>query len=292
MSRDPQSYPFPQVFLVDGGGGPQHADQQPSLVPCWSFPPAQRSSGRRGKSRRCTGAGAALVVLLLFLLVFASLGMEAYQIHSMQAELRELRENHPLAESNTPGKQIGKYAHCELLQTRLDVPKERCDGSVVVSALRPEEKKEDQEERAAAHVTGRIEVETFPQTLRWEPHAGRAFTSGAVAYRLEDGALQPNRSGLYHVYSRVELLFRDCSPSSSFVHSVFVRRAGRSAPLTLMEAHRAGFCSQQGGRAWTTESYLASALPLQKSDRVFVNVSHPKYLSHSHYGNFFGLYEV
>nr|XP_040039335.1 tumor necrosis factor ligand superfamily member 6 [Gasterosteus aculeatus aculeatus] len=265
MSRDPQSYPFPQVFLVDGGGGPQHADQQPSLVPCWSFPPAQRSSGRRGKSRRCTGAGAALVVLLLFLLVFASLGMEAYQIHSMQAELRELRENHPLAESNTPGKQI---------------------------ALRPEEKKEDQEERAAAHVTGRIEVETFPQTLRWEPHAGRAFTSGAVAYRLEDGALQPNRSGLYHVYSRVELLFRDCSPSSSFVHSVFVRRAGRSAPLTLMEAHRAGFCSQQGGRAWTTESYLASALPLQKSDRVFVNVSHPKYLSHSHYGNFFGLYEV
>ncbi|KAM8875343.1 tumor necrosis factor ligand superfamily member 6 isoform 2-T2 [Spinachia spinachia] len=263
MSRDPPSYPFPQVFLADGA--PQHAAQPPSLVPCWSFPPPQHRPRSRGMSRLCGGPGAALVALLLFLLVFASLAMEAYQIHSMQAELRELRKIPPPAEPNAPGKQMG---------------------------LQPEEMEAEQEERAAAHVTGRIEVETFPRTLRWEPRAGRAFTSGAVAYRLEDGALQLNRSGLYHVYSRVELLFRDCSPSSSFVHSVFVRRAGRSAPLTLMEAHKAGFCSQQGGRAWTAESYLASALQLQRSDRVLVNVSHPAYLSHSHYANFFGLYEV
>ncbi|XP_037326519.2 tumor necrosis factor ligand superfamily member 6 [Pungitius pungitius] len=260
MSRDPQSYPLPQVFLVDGG--PQHAAQQPSLVPCWSFPPAQQSARGRGKRRRCVGPGAALVALLLFLLVFASLGMEAYQIHNVQTELRQLRKNHPLAGSNTPEKQIG---------------------------LQPEEKRE---ERAAAHVIGRIE-ETFSQkTLRWEPHRARAFTSGAVAYRLEDGALQPNRSGLYHVYSRVELLFGDCSPSSSFVHSVFVRRAGLSSPLTLMEAHRTGFCSQPGRRALTAESYLASALRLQRADRVYVNVSLPQLLSHSHYANFFGLYEV
>lgn len=128
--------------------------------------------------------------------------------------------------------------------------------------------------------------------MRWEPKVGRAFTAGGVVYRIEDGALQVNKSGLYHIYSRVEMIFKQCYPTSSFVHSVFVRRAGHSSPVTLMEAHRAGFCSQQLGHSWTTESYLASALQLQKYDRVLVNVSHPLYLSHAHYANFFGLYKI
>lgn len=139
---------------------------------------------------------------------------------------------------------------------------------------------------------GRIHKENFPKTLRWEPRAGRSYTSGGVAYQLEDGALQVNETGLYHIYSRVELIFKDCSPTSFFVHSVFVRRERRPSPLTLMEAHRAGFCSQQPGHSWTTESYLGSALQLQKHDRVFVNVSHPIYLTHAHYANFFGLYKI
>ncbi|KAK9519227.1 hypothetical protein VZT92_021968 [Zoarces viviparus] len=263
----PQSYPFPQVFLVDGSGGPQHSGQQPSLVPCWSFPPAQERARSRGKSRGCMGVspGLALIVLMLFLLVFVALGFEAYQINNMQAELREVKTVKPVTEFDTPQKQI---------------------------AHEPETNREEKKDRPAAHVIGRIERSKFPQTLRWEPRVGRAFTSGSVAYRFEDGGLQLNESGLYHVYSRVELIFNDCSPSSSFVHSVFVRRAGHSSPLNLMEAHRAGFCSQQQGHAWTTESYLASALQLQGSDRVFVNVSQPKYLSHSHYANFFGLYKI
>ncbi|XP_068566544.1 tumor necrosis factor ligand superfamily member 6 [Cebidichthys violaceus] len=263
-----QSYPYPQVFLVDGGDGAQRSGQQPSLVPCWSFPPAQeRARSRGGKSRGCMGVGAgpALVVLMLFLLVFVALGFEAYQINKMQAELREMKKVTLVTEFETPQKQIGHE---------------------------PETSGEDEKDRPAAHVIGRIEVETFPKTLRWEPRAGRAFTSGSVAYRSEDGGLRLNESGLYHVYSRVELIFKDCSPSSSFGHSVFVRRAGRSTPLTLMEAHRAGFCSRQQGHAWTAESYLASALQLHQSDRVFVNVSHPFYLSHSHYANFFGLYKI
>lgn len=141
-------------------------------------------------------------------------------------------------------------------------------------------------------LAGRIEKEKFSKTLRWDLHAGRAYTSGGVAYQYQDGALQVNETGLYHIYSRVELIFTDCSPASFFVHSAFVRREGRSSPLTLMEAHRAGFCSQQPGHSWTTESYLGSALHLQKHDRVFVNVSHPSYLTHAHYANFFGLYKI
>nr|XP_046248395.1 tumor necrosis factor ligand superfamily member 6 [Scatophagus argus] len=267
MSCD-QSYPFPQVFLVDDGGGSQHPVQPPSLVPCWSFPPPQERARSHGKSQGYKGVspGVALVVLMLFLLVFAALGFEAYQINNMQKELREMREVNPLPEFNAAQKQIG--------------------------LSEPELKGGDADDRTAAHVIGRIEKEKFFQTLRWESRVGRAFISGGVAYLSEDGALQVNETGLYHIYARVELIFKGCSPTSSFDHKVFVRRAGHPLPMTLMEAHRAGFCSQRLGHSWTTESYLGSTLQLQKYDRVFVNVSQPMYLSHSHYGNFFGLYKI
>lgn len=128
--------------------------------------------------------------------------------------------------------------------------------------------------------------------MRWESKTGQAFISGGVVYRSEDGALQVNETGFYNIYSRVELIFQDCSDTSSFDHTVFVRRTGRTLPLTLMEAHRAGFCHERKGRPWTTESYLGSIQQLQKFDRVLVNVSHPRSLSHSHHGNFFGLYKI
>ncbi|XP_026161259.1 tumor necrosis factor ligand superfamily member 6 [Mastacembelus armatus] len=267
MSCD-QTYPLPQVFLVDGGGDPQFSTQPPNLVPCWSFPPAHQRIRSRGKSQGCMGVspGLAMLVLLLFLLVFAGLGFEAYQIHNMQTELRDMRQDKPVTEFHVAEKQIGLHE--------------------------PELNGEDKDNRPAGHVIGRIETVLFPNTLRWEQKAGRAFTSGGVAYRAGEGALQVNESGLYHIYSRVELIFKKCDPTSSFVHSVFVRSTGLPSSLTLMEAHRAGFCAQQPKHSWTTESYLGSALKLQKYDRVFVNVSHPRLLSHTHYANFFGLYKI
>lgn len=121
---------------------------------------------------------------------------------------------------------------------------------------------------------------------------GQAYTSGGVSYQFEDGALRVNQTGIYHVYTRVELVFKGCSSTSSFQHSVSVRREGQLSPLTLMRAHRAGFCPQLPARSWTTESYLASALKLHAHDRVYVEVSHPTLLSHQHYTNFFGLYKI
>uniref|UniRef100_UPI0037E7C871 tumor necrosis factor ligand superfamily member 6 n=1 Tax=Semicossyphus pulcher TaxID=241346 RepID=UPI0037E7C871 len=261
-----QNYPLPQVYLVDGGGGLQHPPHQPNLVPCWSFPPPQVRQRSREKSGGCMGVrpGVALLVLMLFLLVFAALGFEAFQIHRLQRELKELRQAEPEPESHSALKQIG--------------PSE--------AARRGEDRP------AAAHVTGRIEGAVFPQTLRWDPHAGRGFTSGGVSYRYEDGALQVNETGLYHIYSRVELTFKDCSPESSFLHTMFVRRGGRSTPLRLMEAHRAGFCHLRTKLSWTTESYLGSAQQLQRHDRVYVNVSRPSDLRRVSYANFFGLYKI
>ncbi|XP_071381091.1 tumor necrosis factor ligand superfamily member 6 [Centroberyx affinis] len=268
MSYD-QNYPFPQVFLVDNSGGPQHSTQPPSLVPCWSFPPAQERVRSRGKSRGCMGVspGLLLVLLLLLLLLFAALGLGAYQIYKIQRELAKMKQEVDTEkEFHTPEKQVGLYE--------------------------PELNREKTDSRPAAHVIGRIHTDVSHKTLRWEPRVGRAFTAGGVVYRIEDGALQVNDTGLYHIYSRVELRFRHCSQTDSFVHSVFVRRAGHPLPLTLMEGHRVGFCSQKQSYFWTSASYLGSALQLQERDRVFVNVSHPTNLSQQHHANFFGLYKI
>ncbi|KAG7260118.1 hypothetical protein CRUP_031401 [Coryphaenoides rupestris] len=133
---------------------------------------------------------------------------------------------------------------------------------------------------------GRIHSGGSQETLRWESRAGRAFSEGGVVYRAEDGALLVNRTGLYHVYSRVELVLRRCSASYSYVHRVFVRRSGRDH--VLMEARRRHTCSPRTqDSAWTSDSYLAAALLLQEQDRVLVNVSHPADISHNHHGNFF-----
>lgn len=263
------NYPFPQVFLVDGGGGSQqYPNHQPGLVPCWSFPPPQER--RRGSERSggCLGVrpGAAMLVLMLFLLVFAALGFQMFQISRMQKELRELRglqelQVKPESESHSAQKQIG---------------------------LADERLWKQEDSRAAAHVEGRPADNSHSQTLRWNPHAGQGFTSGGVSYRYEDGALQVNETGLYHVYTRVELT----SPKSSLEHTVFIRREGRHAPLKVMEANRAGLCSQRTGLSWTIESYLGSVLMLHKLDRVYVNVSQPNNLRRAPIASFFGLYKI
>ncbi|XP_054911890.1 tumor necrosis factor ligand superfamily member 6 [Poeciliopsis prolifica] len=272
MSHD-QRYPFPQVFLVDEGGGQHPSASPPNLIPCWSFPQARESVKSRSKSRGCMGVSCslAMTLLMLFLLVFAALGFEAWQILRLQKKIQNMEkvEHDLVTELHAPQKQIGPY-----------VPDSNGE--------------EKTEEKPAAHVLGRIvhQPSSSQKTLRWEPKAGQAFTSGAVAYIMEDGALQVNESGLYHVYSRVELIFKNCHPTSYFDHVVFVRRAGQSKLLPLMEAHRSGFCVQKSASPWTAENYLGGGLKLLKFDRVYVNVSHPTYLSHSHNGNFFGLYKI
>lgn len=125
--------------------------------------------------------------------------------------------------------------------------------------------------------------------MRWDPHLVPAYTTGGIAYRAEDGALQVDEDGRYHAYSRVEFIMKDCSP---FTHTMFVRRDSETLPEVLTKGHKEGLCSLRPGHSWTTESYLGSAVQLQKNDRVYVNVSHPRQLTHAPYTNFFGLYKI
>nr|XP_061790191.1 tumor necrosis factor ligand superfamily member 6-like [Nerophis lumbriciformis] len=263
MSCD-QSYPFQQVFFVDRG---QRQLQQHQLGPVWP------------QKDRKVGGGIpmlATVVLLLFLTVFAALGFGGYLMYNMQMELKDLRK------MSRELKQAQEFSKAQKQIGLKDEPGRNKD-----------EKKKREDERTAAHVIGRIEKSNFPKMLRWDSHITGAFTGGGVAYQVSNGALRVNQSGLYHVYSRVELIFKDCSPTSSFFHTVFVRSAS-GHDNALLEANRVGFCSQRQNvrHAWTADSYLASALSLQQNDSVLVNVSHPEFLSHSSHANFFGLYKI
>ncbi|XP_020774544.2 tumor necrosis factor ligand superfamily member 6 [Boleophthalmus pectinirostris] len=213
------------------------------------------------------------VVLLLFALVFASLGLGVVWTVNLQKQLKDMKKMVQGLNRSTEN-----MINAPQMQIGLNEPPLK------------EDKKVD-EERPAAHVIWDHKNGAIQKTLRWDPNVGRAFTTGGVSYREEDSALQVNQTGLYYIYSRVELLFGTCFSTFFFEHTVFVRRSSRNSPLTLMKAHRKGFCPSKQG-AWNTDSFLGSALQLQKDDRVLVNVSDPHLLSHEHYTNFFGLYKI
>ncbi|XP_021454970.2 tumor necrosis factor ligand superfamily member 6-like isoform X1 [Oncorhynchus mykiss] len=265
-----QGYPYPQVFLVDSGRGPQPSVQPPGMLPCWSFPPAQERVMERGRGRGCRGVGSwslTMALLFLLLLVFGALGLGTYQIIKLQTQLDGIQQEiNTEIDGRGPEKLVG------------DLPE--TDPNRGKTAGRP-----------AAHVIGRIEKHVSQNTLRWEPKAGRAFTEGGVVYR--DGGLQVNETGLYHIYSRVQFEANHCTPTDALVHSVFVRRPGNRKSLTLMEGHREGYCNLGShGHVWTSGSYLGSTLKLEKQDWLYVNVSHPAMLSHAHHANFFGLHKI
>ncbi|KAM9831184.1 tumor necrosis factor ligand superfamily member 6 [Neosynchiropus ocellatus] len=268
MMNQNQNYPHPRVFVVDAGGGQQPLSQHPYHGPGWSFPPAQEIMRKKRKRYSFMGvsSGLVMVVLLLFLLVFVAMGYGTYQIFKMQEQLSSMAQVQRVKEFRVAEKQIGF-------------------GNQTAE-------KEEKPSRAAAHVIGRIETKVFQKTLRWDPHIGRAFTTGGVTYQGKEGALQVTEAGLYHIYSRVELTVLHCTTTFSFVHSVLVKRVGQPSALTLMEAHEVGFCPPRLRESWTKESYLASAVQLQRHDKVFVNVSHPRDVKHSEHANFFGLYKV
>ncbi|XP_061687586.1 tumor necrosis factor ligand superfamily member 6-like [Syngnathoides biaculeatus] len=256
-----QSNRFQQLVSIDEN---QQQEQQEEQQP---YPGGPRVRGG------CTGV---FHLFSTMVLLVVTIGFCVYLMYNTQKELRDLRKM----------SQEFKLAQ-ELSRAKMQICSNEAGGN-------KEDKKESQE-RAAAHVIGRIEKGVFSKTLHWEANVGAAFTGGGVAYQAEDGALRVNQSGLYHIYSRVEFIFKQCSPTS-FFHTVFLRRSSGYPDVALMEAPKAGFCPQQNEpneqHAWTADSYLASALWLCQDDRVLVNVSHPQYLSHSSHGNFFGLYKI
>ncbi|KAG7487720.1 hypothetical protein MATL_G00026380 [Megalops atlanticus] len=254
---------YPPVYLVDRSGL-QSSVTDPGLVPCWSFPPAVVKT----KKRSSWGACVLTVLVLVLFLVLAALGLGTYQILKLRSELEQLRQ---------------------VVNAQNDSPK--LQRQISLQEMNTERK----ETKQAAHLIARFEKDIHRKThwdsLHWDPKNGRAFTSGVV---YQDGGIQVNETGLYFVYSRVELLCKHCPPKASFTHTVFKRRRReeKDPPRTLLEGNSVGFCKLQAGSPCSSSSYLGAVLRLDRLDRVFVNVSHPSLLSEHHNANFFGLFKL
>ncbi|XP_072552123.1 tumor necrosis factor ligand superfamily member 6 [Salminus brasiliensis] len=260
-------YQYPQVFTVDAAAGlpqQQHlhpqmatAGTEPSLVPCWTFPPARFQTKRRGCGGMNSAAGTLLIMVLL--VVFAALGLGAYQIMRLETEVAKLKqEMYKQTESSAPQKLVGHQID-EIKETK---------------------------HLQAAHLIGKHQ-DTLSKTLKWESKHGRAFTNG-ILYR--DGGLQVNETGLYFVYSRVEFLARNCKRRDALAHRVYVKSKVRLQ--MLMSDHKEGFCMAGSTEVWTSGSSLGSIQQLKQGDWVFVNVSQPALLSGNYHSNYFGLFNL
>ncbi|KAG5275511.1 hypothetical protein AALO_G00121140 [Alosa alosa] len=261
----------PQMFLEDGRDSrqmyPPHYPprMEPGTVPCWTFPPARPR--KRSWADGCSAGSVPVTILVMVLaLVFAALGLGAYEIQNLQSRLANLTKNMDDTASQghftAPQRQIG------------------FQGDTVPTCVN----------RQAAHVTINTHTVAIHKTLQWEPDYGRAFTKGV---QYHEGGLQVNRTGLYFIYSRVEILGNKClHPRASFLHTVFMRRK-KFLPKTLMEGHKEDYCKQARHEVWTSNSYLGAVLELQQHDRVYVNASHPDFINPaSPFGNYFGLYQI
>uniref|UniRef100_A0A9J7WX84 Tumor necrosis factor ligand superfamily member 6 n=1 Tax=Cyprinus carpio carpio TaxID=630221 RepID=A0A9J7WX84_CYPCA len=269
LSHSPQP-----VFMVDSGGGhpKQHRYYHQQLprppvprppvprppVPCWTFPPARAEMKNRGWGRM--NGGIAWVLTLILLLVFAALGLGAYQILRLQTEMERLTQEIPTQmQSPAPQKQIG---------------------------LNPAELNKNKQ-NSAAHLIGRADQSTSSGILKWEANLGDAFTEGV---KYINGGLQVNKTGLYFVYSRVEFLSPKCNPRDSYTHLMSRQRTGHNR--IIMEDHQEGFCTAGSKHPWMTGSHLGSLQHLKQSDWLFVNVSHPHLISKNYHSNYFGLFKI
>uniref|UniRef100_A0A8C1MTQ2 Fas ligand (TNF superfamily, member 6) n=1 Tax=Cyprinus carpio TaxID=7962 RepID=A0A8C1MTQ2_CYPCA len=261
-------HPSRTVFMVDSDRGhpeehryyhqqmPRHAE--PQLVPCWTFPPARAEMKKRGWGGM--NAGMAWVLTLILLLVFAALGLGAYQILRLQTEDNlQCQEMPAQMQSIAPQRQVG---------------------------LNPAELNRNKQ-KSAAHLIGRAEQSVSSGILKWEAKHGEAFTEGI---KYINGGLQVNETGLYFVYSRVEFLSPNCNPEDFYAHKMHLQR--NSHNRTIMEDHREGFCSAGSRKPWMTGSHIGSLQHLKESDWLFVNVSHPHLLSKNYHSNYFGLFKI
>ncbi|KAL1254507.1 hypothetical protein QQF64_016736 [Cirrhinus molitorella] len=262
-------HPSQPVFMVDSGRGhpkqhryyhqqmPRHTE--PPLVPCWTFPPARAEIKKRDQGRMY--AGMAWVVTLLLLLVFAALGLGAYQILKLQFEVQHLSKKMEATQmpNIAPQKQVGLDS-AELNRNT---------------------------QKSAAHLIGHAYQSASSGIMKWEEKFSEAFTKGV---KYINGGLQVNETGLYFVYSRVEFFSIKCNPTDYYVHKVCRQRNRHNQ--TIMEDHQEGLCKEHSKNAWMTGSHLGSVQQLQQSDLVFVNVSHPHLLSKNYHSNYFGLFKI
>ncbi|KAM9312111.1 tumor necrosis factor ligand superfamily member 6-like [Gastrophryne carolinensis] len=126
--------------------------------------------------------------------------------------------------------------------------------------------------------------------LLWEPTRGHSFLH-EVEY--VGGSLRCPKSGLYFVYSKLQLGTSECptKSNSQFFFTHWVNRRASNSIIPLMDDRKA-FCDAQKSFVWKGSSFLASSFLMEKGDEIFVNVSHKELVRPQEDGTYFGIFKL
>ncbi|KAG8441485.1 hypothetical protein GDO86_007013, partial [Hymenochirus boettgeri] len=125
----------------------------------------------------------------------------------------------------------------------------------------------------SAHVTDCETTNRYPGTqLLWETRQGTSFLH-EVQYR--NGSLYCTKSGIYFIYTKLQLRCLDCSTmnSASFSHWVYKKNPNLEEDIVLMENNKR-FCDTHGGRTWVGSSFIGGSFELEQGEEIYVKVSH------------------
>ncbi|KAK1164289.1 tumor necrosis factor ligand superfamily member 6 [Acipenser oxyrinchus oxyrinchus] len=296
------SYVYPQIFLVDRGGsgvrGPGHRGSWPRH----NCPAGLASAALQLKQGRGGRGGCTALLLTLLLLTMAGLGLGAYYILRLQQELTELRQVSACRSvSVCPNTLLSKPALPVVAFKKL---------SIDLALLK---------QRAfflpfpGFHKYQRPEPDASPGETNWTGGGEKgnqengASDSEECQRGLGDPALGARRGqglhGGHGVPGRSAAHQRDGSilpVLAAPARGTTCPGPGRRAPV-FKRQDATPLPSPAGGpqaqlllreRMWTSSSYLAAVVELQKFDRVSVNVSEPQLVSLEPANTYFGIYKI
>ncbi|XP_078264183.1 tumor necrosis factor ligand superfamily member 6-like [Rhinoraja longicauda] len=141
--------------------------------------------------------------------------------------------------------------------------------------------------KATAHLTGYYNSD-YTNPLMWHYKQGHAIV---IDVTYKDRGLVVNQTGLFFVYSKIYFRGDKCEGKQNLKHILFKRSTRHSKDKILMESNLAGYCSLNDN-LWSTNSYQAGIVALNKGDSLYVNVSDPKLVDSDESKTFFGLYKL
>ncbi|KAM8972524.1 tumor necrosis factor ligand superfamily member 14 [Pelodytes ibericus] len=146
----------------------------------------------------------------------------------------------------------------------------------------------------SAHVTGTDKPTWSPgDLLQWEASQGLAFH---FEVNYSNGSLICTKTGLYYVYSKLQLGYRSCpktyDPTSYFTHGVYKKGPDSEAETELMNDRRS-FCDSQGKEVWRGNSYLAGMVNIEQGAEIYVKMTEKRLVRvKDGTATFFGLFMV
>ncbi|XP_040198000.1 tumor necrosis factor ligand superfamily member 6-like [Rana temporaria] len=175
------------------------------------------------------------------------------------------------------------------VQAKLEATQEMVNMKFEAQQMRMKTAFRDGQLFPSAHLTGlTVKKNTsLDIPLQWESAHGLAFLH---EMEYSDGSLRCKKSGLYFVYSKLQLgvVCEKVDPSLLFTHSVKLRTMGS---VTQLMVNSGGFCNNQGSQIWKKSSFLGSSFLLEEGDEIFVNMSDRSLLrAQLQSATFFGLF--